>query len=57
MQIARKGLLSSISSIHDYYLRESVKIMSEYLDSALTDGENVKAVVRTAHKDDENAGF
>ena len=33
-QIAGKGLLSSISSINDYYLREGGKIFSECLDSA-----------------------
>lgn len=42
LQIARKGLLSSISSIHDYYVREGVSIISEYIDSALNDGENVR---------------
>lgn len=42
LQIARKGFLSSLSAINDFYVREGVKTMSEYLDSSLDSGEDLR---------------
>jgi len=41
-QITRKGFFSSFHAMNEYYMRENIKIMSAYLNSALETGEDIK---------------
>lgn len=43
-QIARKGFFSSFHAMNDFYLRENIRLMSSYFNSALGTGENFKEI-------------